>query len=501
MRGFSVAEQRSYGFEHTQRATVELNLLQLFAVSDFIFLKPWNRPPAAASKGCVTGCIVTTGPIAKEPTMCQKTVSSQPLRTVSLLLMAAFMLALLLSAAPVPGDEVKVEARPGEKVTITIEKPKPGDAPHICVAPPPVKPAFEGVRPSIDLAILLDTSNSMDGLINQAKQQVWTIVNQFAAAKKNGQTPVLRVALFQYGNNGLPASEGYIRQMVPLTDNLDDLSAALFALTTNGGSEYCGQVIGTAVQALDWSNEPGAYRAIFIAGNEPFTQGPVAYQDACKQAIEKGIVVNTIHCGDYNTGISGSWQAGAQMAEGDYLNIDSDRKVVHVTAPQDKVIIELNRKLNQTYIWYGERADQMRLRQEKQDRNAAKLSSSVAVERARVKASGAGGQYANVNRDLVDTYEADNEALAGVAPEALPEPMRKMNEAERKAYVEQMAQKRAAIQKQIKELTAEREAYVAAERQKRADQAKQAGEDTLGDAVTRAIQKQLKDAGFRVDAE
>ena len=121
-------------------------------------------------------------------------------------------------------------------------------------------------RPAVDIAILLDTSNSMDGLIDQAKSQLWTIINEFAAAKRQGLTPTLRVALFEYGNTNLPASEGYIRQVVPLTDDLDSLSEALFALTTYGGDEYCGQVIDEAVKRLDWTGEPNAYKAIFIAG-------------------------------------------------------------------------------------------------------------------------------------------------------------------------------------------------------------------------------------------
>ncbi|HEX4415106.1 MAG TPA: VWA domain-containing protein, partial [Lacipirellulaceae bacterium] len=101
---------------------------------------------------------------------------------------------------------------------------------------------LKGHRPAVDIAILLDTSNSMDGLIGQARKQLWTIVQQFAKAKKQGQTPELRVALFEYGNSNLPASEGYIRQVVPLTDNLDKLSESLFSLKTCGGDEYCGQV-------------------------------------------------------------------------------------------------------------------------------------------------------------------------------------------------------------------------------------------------------------------
>ena len=111
---------------------------------------------------------------------------------------------------------------------------------------------------AVDLVLLLDASNSMDGLIEQAKQQLWSVVIDFAGARREGRQPTLRVALFMYGNDGLPASEGYIRQLVPLTDDLDAVSQALFSLRTNGGSEYCGQVIDVAATTLDWSRHDGS---------------------------------------------------------------------------------------------------------------------------------------------------------------------------------------------------------------------------------------------------
>ena len=202
-------------------------------------------------------------------------------------------------------------------VTITV---KSDDKAQVEVKPDP-NPPFQGVRPAVDVAVLLDTSNSMDGLIDQAKTQLWTIVQQFARAEKDGKTPGLRVSVFEYGNSGLPASEGYIRQVAQLTDDLDKISEALFSLKTNGGDEYCGTVISEALKRLDWSDKDNSYKAIFIAGNEPFTQGSVDYRDACKSAIEKGVVINTIHCGNYNTGISTKWKDGADLAEGEYISI------------------------------------------------------------------------------------------------------------------------------------------------------------------------------------
>ncbi len=371
------------------------------------------------------------------------------------------------------------------KVVITVEKSKPNTVDSS-------KPPFHGKRPAVDVAILLDTSNSMDGLISQAKSQLWTIVQQFAKAKKHGQTPILRVALFEYGNSNLPASEGYIRQVVPLTDDLDKLSESLFALTTCGGDEYCGQVIKEAVKRLDWSKEPNGYKTIFIAGNEPFTQGSVDYHKSCKQAIEKGIIVNTIHCGSRTEGINGGWQNGAQLAEGEFLNIDQDRSTVQIDCPQDKIIIKLNAKLNKTYLWYGADEDRGRYaaNQVAQDVNAEKASAGTASTRAVAKANAA---YNNRNRDLVDAFAEDGAILQKVSEKELPDALKSLPLKKREAYVQQMATRRAEIQKQINEAAAERDKYLTQERKRLATDR---GGTTFGDATILAIRKQLAKSGF-----
>jgi len=140
-------------------------------------------------------------------------------------------------------------------------------------------------KQSIKIALLLDTSNSMDGLIDQAKSQLWTIVNELATSKCNDDSkPALQIALYEYGNDRLPASEGHIRQVCTLTDDLDLISEKLFSLKTNGGNEYCGQVIETSLNQLEWGTNEADVKMIFIAGNEPFTQGNFFYKTACEHA-------------------------------------------------------------------------------------------------------------------------------------------------------------------------------------------------------------------------
>ncbi len=356
------------------------------------------------------------------------------------------------------------------------------------------KAPFTGTRPAVDVAILLDTSNSMDGLIGQAKSQLWTIVQQFASAEKAGKTPQLRVSVFEYGNTKLPASENYIRQVVQLTDDLDKVSEALFSLKTNGGDEYCGTVINEAVKRLDWSGKANSYKTIFIAGNEPFTQGPTDYKDGCKAAIENGITVNTVHCGDYQTGISTKWKDGADLAEGEYMNIDQDRKTVHIETPHDQIIIKLNAELNKTYLWYGDAQVKRGLKsnQMAQDMNAASSGMGAALSRAKTKG---GKMYNYRNRDLVDSIAADESLLEKVKDSDLPDAMQGMSKEERAKHVAEMANARKEIQAQIKAEVAAREKLVAA---KRKEMAEAAGEATLGDAMSAAVVRQLKASGFEI---
>ncbi|MEO6739553.1 MAG: VWA domain-containing protein [Chthoniobacteraceae bacterium] len=349
-----------------------------------------------------------------------------------------------------------------------------------------VKPAAD--QPVVQLAILLDTSNSMDGLIAQAKTQLWNIVNEFATAKQDGKAPRVQVALYEYGNNGLSQTKGWVRQVVPLTDDLDKLSEQLFSLKTNGGEEYCGWVIRDATKELSWDDSPKTYKAIFIAGNEPFTQGPVSYVESCKGAIAKGIIVNTIHCGPEREGIEGKWKDGAALADGRFIVINQDARMTDIPAPQDKKIAELNAKLNSTYIGYGSAAPAAKARQEAQDKNAAAApaGASVLAQRALSKS---GANYSNAHWDLVDRAKQKDFDISKLKDAELPEEMRKLSADERKSFVEKKTAERAALQKELGGLAIEREKFVA-------EKMKEKGKDnTLGLAVTKAVREQASKKG------
>lgn len=336
-------------------------------------------------------------------------------------------------------------------------------------------------KETIKVALLLDTSNSMDGLIKQAKTQLWEIVNELSYAKYGIKKPDLEIALYEYGNDRLERADGYIRQVLPFSNDLDEISEKLFSLTTNGGKEYCGEVITSSVNDLNWGKNKNDLRLIFIAGNEPFTQGKINYKEAIADAKEKDVIINTIYCGSYNTGISGMWKDGAELGGGDYMTIDQDKNIIQIVTPYDRDIIILNNKLNGTYIYFGSTGKNMMMRQKAQDENATNMSAPVGVKRAVSKSS---RFYDNSKWDLVDKSEKEEIDYKNLDRKKLPEKLQNITEEELKAYVEKQKKIRNKIKGQISELNKKRRAYVAMKRR----ESMKKGE--LNNVMIKAIKKQ-----------
>jgi len=354
-----------------------------------------------------------------------------------------------------------------------------------------INTSLKAISPEIKVALLLDTSNSMDGLINQTKSELWKIVNELATSKRNGISPNLEVALYEYGNDNHSKESGYIKKVVAFTDDLDKVSEALFGLRTRGGDEYCGEVIDAAVDNLAWTKSNKALKLIFIAGNEAFTQGKVDYRESSKKAIKNGIVVNTIFCGNYDLGVNTKWKDGALLADGHYINIDQNVKVAHIDAPQDKKIAELGGKLNKTYIGYGHKGKKAKKRQAMQDSNASSLSGSSMTQRAMFKSK---AQYSNDSWDLVDASKNNKKSVADMSEEELPAEMKKMDKKERVKYVEKKSKERTKIQKEINKLSKERAEYIAKERKKLANKS---DKETLDTAMIKAVHALGKKKGFK----
>ncbi len=356
--------------------------------------------------------------------------------------------------------------------------------PEVAIATQKIN-ALNPSTPTIKVALLLDTSNSMDGLIDQAKAQLWELVNELSYAKCKEERPNLQIALYQYGNDGLNEEKGFIKQILPFSKDLDEISKQLFSLTTNGGSEYCGHVIHTSIKELDWNNNPDDLKLIFIAGNEPFTQGKINYKEASKLAHSKNISVNTIYCGNYEQGIATYWKDGADLTHGDYMAINHNRATVFIPSPYDDRIVELNHKLNATYIAYGHFGYEKAMLQKEQDKNAESYSAANAVKRAISKSS---HLYKNESWDLVDAEEQESFSYDTLKKEDLPKELKGKTNAEIKTYIARKRKERETITAEIKALNTKRKEYLATHNKNKIN--------TLENAMVSAIKRQAKSKNY-----
>ena len=341
--------------------------------------------------------------------------------------------------------------------------------------------------PTVQIGILLDTSGSMSGLIDQAKDQLWKIVNEVAKANKHDKSVVIQVGLFEYGKSSLPRYEGYLQMLTPLTSDLDRVSEELFRLRTNGGEEYAGKVILEAVNRFVWSDNDEDLKLLIIAGNESFAQGDVPYREAIRKARRNGIIVNTIYCGDRRSGINLHWKEGAELGGGRYFNIDHNRRRVYIATPYDDEIILLGKQLNDTYIIYGARELRRAKKANvlKQDANSMGFSKASYVERNIVKSK---KQYAPAKYDMVTAYSENKEIINKISSDKLPDELKGKKREEIKAIVEKKKAQREKLQKQIRELEAKRAKYIA-------DKSKKEGAD-LGSAIIKSIRQQAVENGF-----
>lgn len=347
---------------------------------------------------------------------------------------------------------------------------------------------------TIDVVICLDTSNSMDGLIESAKAKLWTIVNDLA---KIQPTPTLRVALYHYGNDNLDPKTGWVSKEIDLTMDLDEVYKKLTALKTRGGTEFVARVCRDALNDLKWSNDKDALRMIFVCGNEPADQDKdVNLESVAEIAKKKGVFVNAIYCGPANHPETTRWKDFATMAGGKYSNIDQDKtkSQVAIKTPYDAELLKFNEKLNSTYVVYGGKdGESKKENQSAQDSNAARAAPGAAFDRLATKNT---KLYRCDSWDLVDRMKNDPTFdIKSIKEEELCEELRKIKPEERAAYVKKKAAERDEMRKQIDELNAKRGKFIQEEMKK---QPKSAGDKAFDEAMKSAIRDLAGQKGIKI---
>jgi hypothetical protein len=345
----------------------------------------------------------------------------------------------------------------------------------------------------IQAAILLDVSGSMNGLIDQAKEQLWNMVSVMGKVKCEQGNPLIEIALYEYGRPSNLQTTGYIKQISAFTSDLDQLSKELFSLQTDGGDEYCGHVIMSSLNELGWDTASNNYKVIFIAGNEDFLQGQVAWTEACREAKRKGVIVNTIYCGDKQAGIRENWNLAGECGNGSYSNIDHNASLPTIITPYDSVLFSMNSTLNYTYMSYGSVGEASQQKQAMVDQLNTTYKAEAMAKRTKVKSDRK--LYNNASWDLVDAVDRDSTFIDKVDMKTLPDSLKNKSRQEIKVIVREKQTQRTAAQNQLVELNAKRDAYIAAERAKQAKETV----NTLETEIENIIKLQVKRFNMRVE--
>lgn len=359
----------------------------------------------------------------------------------------------------------------------------------------PITPPTQTIkRPKIEVVFVLDTTSSMTGLIDAAKNNIWSIASTMASAQP---TPEMHMGLVAFRDRG----DAYITQVSDLSTDLDSMYAKLMDYRAEGGGdgpESVNQALNEAVTRISWSQDPNSYKVIFLVGDAPPHMDyadDIKYPDTLKAATSKGIVINTIQAGD-DTSTRQIWQQIASLNQGDYLQVSQSGNAVAVTTPFDDRLATLSRELDETRIFYGD-ADKRRTLELKTDAAKKSYAASPAAQakRAEFNASAAGAANFFADSELINDVTTGRVKAEDIKPASLPAPLQSLSTEERKAVIEEKAKKRNEIQEQIAELGKQRQDYIAKEL-KSPEKIK----DSLDGKIFETVRAQTKEKGLKYES-
>ncbi len=302
------------------------------------------------------------------------------------------------------------------------------------VVAPPIAP-IASQPPRIEVVFALDTTSSMSGFIQAAKEKIWSIATTMASAQP---APEIKIGLVAFRDRG----DAYITQVTDLSEDLDSVYAKLMDFKAVGGGdgpESVNQALYDAVHGVSWSQGTDAYKVVFLVGDAPphmDYQDEIRYPETLKVANSKGIRVNTIQSGrDANT--TRQWQQIASLSQGDFFNVAEDGSAVAVTTPFDKHIAELSAKLDDTRLYFGsvEQKARQKLKQAATRKLHAAASVATRARRAAFNTSRSGERNFLGKNELVDAVAAGRVDLDAMAEDELPASLQAVAPEERESGV------------------------------------------------------------------
>lgn len=359
----------------------------------------------------------------------------------------------------------------------------------------PAAPQDVAKESIIDVVFVLDTTGSMSGLIEGAKQKIWSIANTIATAQPR---PVIRMGLVAYRDRG----DEYITKLTPLTDDLDTVYADLMKFVAAGGGdgpESVNQALHEGVMLQPWSDDPNALKLIYLVGDAPphmDYEQDTKYAESCSTAAAKGIIINTIQCGSWSE-TTPYWQEIARLSEGEYFAIQQDGGVTVVATPYDAELAALGANLAATACGWGDEDAQMRAAEKTEAGRDIAAGAPAAAQAARAAyfVSAAGKTSALGEQELVDDVKSGRVRLDAIPSEQLPEAFKGLTLAQQQEKIDQIAAEREKIQQRITELSQQREEYLKQEMARLGAESK----DSFDAKVTDCLREQAQRKGITYD--
>jgi Mg-chelatase subunit ChlD len=319
------------------------------------------------------------------------------------------------------------------------------------------------VAKRVEVVFVLDTTGSMGGLIQTAKNKIWAIASTLAQAE---QGPEVSMGLVAYRDRG----DAYVTRVFDLSSDLDMIHSQLMTFSAEGGGdgpEAVNQALEAAIGQMSWSKDQETYKVVFLVGDAP---PHMDYQDDTKyprilaMASERGIVVNTIQCGSMSDTVA-PWQQIAALGRGRYFTVEQAGGAIAIETPYDRRIAELAAELDGTRFYYGSDEERAAGEQKMITGNRLRREASDAAQATRGAFNVGSAGVANFlgGRELVDDVASGRVDLAEVAPEQLPASLAGMTTAEQTAVIAENIAKREQLQQQIADLAADRDAFIEAE--------------------------------------
>ncbi len=310
-------------------------------------------------------------------------------------------------------------------------------------------------RPTLEVVFVLDTTSSMGGLIEGAKEKIWSIASRMAAGKPS---PRIRVGLVAFRDNG----DAYVTKNFDLTDDLDIVYKNLKGFRAEGGGdtpEHVGRALGEAVKLMSWSQDAKAAKMIFLVGDAPAHDD---YNDGwnsrtwAKAAIAKGIVVNTVRCGTQSD-TETSFRALAKLADGSFDSIGQTGGMVAVATPFDAELAKLNGSVADTTVYGG--AARGREEGESYKRDLKAMAPAASADRLSFRTNsglGASGGGSVTAIDLTATPDAVN----SVKDDDLPETLRRLSKPKQVEFLQQQNAQRKVLEAKVVEVNKKRDAWI-----------------------------------------